>query len=57
LKDQLLDKKNWSSLTQVRDFIIENMPEVKIYDFWGYKLETSLGIITLTPEGLKINEL
>lgn len=52
-----LTERNWNSLTQVREYLVSNMPEVKIKDFLGYKLITNYGIITLTPEGLQINEL
>ena len=54
---KLVEKKNWNSLTQVRGFLLSNMPEVEIIDFLGYKLITNYGIIYLNQEGLNFYEL
>jgi len=30
---KLVEKKNWNSLTQVRGFLLSNMPEVEIIEW------------------------
>ena len=53
---KLLDRKNWNSLTQVKEFIKNNEPNVKIISFNGYELVTNKGIISMSHGEITIRK-
>lgn len=47
-------KKKWHSLTQVRDYIVENHHDEVVISFVGYELVTNYAVYRMGPDGLSI---
>lgn len=53
-KKDVIEKKQWSCLSSLRDWIVSNDPKQKIVSFNGFELITNTARYTLGPDGLHI---
>lgn len=50
--NKLPAKKNWHSLSQLRDYILEHHLDEEVIRFVGYELVTNYATYKLGPDGL-----